>query len=270
MPARIVIVEDVPHNMQLMTYLLEVNGHTVLPAVDGREGYDAAKRHRPDLVIMDLQLPELSGEEVLALLRRDPELVGMPVLAVTALAMVGDRDRVLAAGFDGYISKPIDPRAFARAVDEHLPVSLRGETAVPDERAQPVIPSTPPLGPTVLVVDDWPTNIELVRSILEPHGYRVIGVPTVDDAVAAIQAEPPALVLCDVHLGDEQSFALHERMTADPASASVPFAFVSSSARQRSDAARRAEKLARFLPRPMEPGAFLAEVERLLADGGER
>src|SRR5207245_306429 len=108
MTARILAVDDVSHNLELMTYLLQASGHDVLAAASGHEAVRVAKQSHPDLVVLDVQLPDISGYRVLEELRADPELADVPVIAVTAYAMVGDRDHALAAGFDGYLSKPID------------------------------------------------------------------------------------------------------------------------------------------------------------------
>ncbi|MEO6884930.1 MAG: response regulator [Jatrophihabitantaceae bacterium] len=124
--ARILVVEDNPDNLELMTYLLQASGHTVTVATTGNRGLDLARHCVTDLVVLDVQLPDQSGYDVLAELRSEPALAELPVIAVTANAMVGDRDQALAAGFDGYLPKPIDPRSFARMIDERLPEDLRG------------------------------------------------------------------------------------------------------------------------------------------------
>jgi CheY-like chemotaxis protein len=124
--ARILAIEDNPYNLELMTYLLVASGHTVLPAITGDSGVALVRAERPDLVVLDIQLPDTDGYEVLARLRADPELIGLRVVAVTAYAMVGERDRALLAGFDGYLSKPIEPTSFARTIDTYLPKALRG------------------------------------------------------------------------------------------------------------------------------------------------
>src|SRR5438445_117978 len=107
MAARILVVEDNPANLELMTYLLKAFGHSPTVAHDGVDGLEAAQREQPDLILLDVQMPRMDGYEVARRLKRDPVLRAVPVVAVTALAMVGDRDRVLASGFDGYIAKPI-------------------------------------------------------------------------------------------------------------------------------------------------------------------
>jgi CheY-like chemotaxis protein len=120
MGARILVIEDNPTNLELMTYLLRAFGHTPLTAGDGEAGVEAALRERPDLVLCDLAMPRLDGYGVVRRLKADPALRHIPVVAVTASAMVGDRDRVIATGFDGYISKPIDPETFVAEVEGFL------------------------------------------------------------------------------------------------------------------------------------------------------
>src|SRR4051812_2960715 len=105
MGRRILVIEDNPTNLELMTYLLKAFGHTTIVAGDGEEGIDTALRSRPELILCDLALPKLDGFGVMHRLKREPSLSGVPLIAVTAFAMVGDRDKALAAGFDGYITK---------------------------------------------------------------------------------------------------------------------------------------------------------------------
>lgn len=125
MPARILVVEDNPANLELMRYLLEASGYALAIATDGEGALEAALRQRPDLVICDIHLPDIDGFEVLRRLRALPGLASIAVVAVTALAMVGDRDRILAAGFTQYVSKPIEPESFVQQVESLLPAGLR-------------------------------------------------------------------------------------------------------------------------------------------------
>jgi CheY-like chemotaxis protein len=125
MGARILIIEDNQANLDLAEYLLKASGYATSAARDGEEGVRTARQEHPDLIICDLQMPVMDGYEVIQHLKQDPLLRGIPVIAVTALSMPGDRDRVVAAGFDGYVSKPIDPENFARTIEEFLPPGLR-------------------------------------------------------------------------------------------------------------------------------------------------
>src|SRR5579859_911734 len=103
--ARILVIEDNPDNLKLMIYLLRAFGHDTLEAVDGEQGIAIAVRELPDLITSDIQLPKVDGFEVARQLKRDARLARIPLLAVTALAMLGDREKVLAHGFDGYLPK---------------------------------------------------------------------------------------------------------------------------------------------------------------------
>lgn len=125
MTARILIIEDNPANLELARYLLEAGGYTILIATDGAEGVRLAQREHPDLVVSDLQMPLMDGYEVLRQLKSDADLQGIPVIAVTAFSMPDDQNKVLLAGFNGYISKPIVPETFIQQVEAFLPVELR-------------------------------------------------------------------------------------------------------------------------------------------------
>ena len=118
--ARILIIEDNPENMQLMMYLLTAFGHTVLETTLGEKGLRLAKEESPDLILCDLHMPGMDGYEVAKRLKLDPQLASIPLVAVTAYAMVGDREKVLAAGFNGYISKPINPELFVSEIEIFL------------------------------------------------------------------------------------------------------------------------------------------------------
>jgi CheY-like chemotaxis protein len=121
MGSRILVIEDNPTNLELMTYLLNAFGHVTIVALDGETGVEAALRELPDLILCDLALPGLDGFGVARRLKREPALKGVPLIAVTASAMVGDRDKVIATGFDGYMSKPITPETFVAEVEAYLP-----------------------------------------------------------------------------------------------------------------------------------------------------
>jgi two-component system, cell cycle response regulator DivK len=116
---RILVVEDNDKNMKLFRDVLVAKGYRTLEATTGSEAVDMASEHTPDLVLMDIQLPDLDGVQVLHRLRANARTAAIPVLALTAQAMHGDRERFLAAGFDGYLSKPVDVRALIGTVREH-------------------------------------------------------------------------------------------------------------------------------------------------------
>ena len=117
---QILIVEDNEKNMKLFRDVLQATGHATLEASTGEDAVELAVSHSPALVLMDVQLPGIDGVEALALLRADGRTAAIPVLALTAQAMQGDRERFLEAGFDDYISKPVDVADFLRTVGAHF------------------------------------------------------------------------------------------------------------------------------------------------------
>jgi len=121
MSARILYIEDNPQNFYLVNYILKARGHDVIWAKDGPEGLKAAAGGRPDLVLLDIQLPGMDGYAVARAFRADPALGRTPIIALTSYAMAGDRQKALQAGCDAYIEKPLNPKTFAAQVEEHLP-----------------------------------------------------------------------------------------------------------------------------------------------------
>jgi two-component system cell cycle response regulator DivK len=118
--ATVLVVEDNPANMTLATFLLKSAGYVVLTATDAEAGLALARAEQPDLVLMDIQLPGMDGLEACAILKKDETTHEIPVIALTALAMKGDEERIRAAGCDGYIAKPLDYREFLETIAGRL------------------------------------------------------------------------------------------------------------------------------------------------------
>ena len=120
MPKTVLIVEDNELNMKLFNDLLEAHGYATLKTASGVEAIELARRHHPDLILMDIQLPEVSGEEVTQWIKSDDELRHIPVVAITAFAMKGDEERIRSRGCDAYLSKPISVTKFLETVRNFL------------------------------------------------------------------------------------------------------------------------------------------------------
>jgi two-component system cell cycle response regulator DivK len=118
--AKILVVEDNALNIKLFCDLLNAHGHVTEPVTDSREALEAARTFKPDLVITDIQLPYVTGIELMEMLRADEELKDVPIMAVTAYAAAGDDERIRAAGAQAYVSKPISVMRFAETVDQLL------------------------------------------------------------------------------------------------------------------------------------------------------
>jgi two-component system cell cycle response regulator DivK len=117
--AKILVVEDNQRNMKLVRDVLQATGYRTLEATTGSRAVELAAEHGPDLVLMDIRLPDIDGVETLGRLRADERTAAIPVLALTAQAMDGDRERFLAAGFDGYVSKPVNVAGLIATVKQH-------------------------------------------------------------------------------------------------------------------------------------------------------
>jgi len=120
MKKRILIVEDNPQNMRLIEMTLRDKNYTLLEATDGEEALDMAIRERPDLIIMDIRLPKMSGLEVTKRLRETPAFSHTPIIAITAYAMKGDKERIIESGCDAYLSKPINTNELPKVIAEML------------------------------------------------------------------------------------------------------------------------------------------------------
>ena len=251
-----------------MAYLLRAFGHEALEAHEGAEGIEVGRREKPDLILLDIHMPRMDGYEVAQLLGADPECCQIPLVAVTALAMVGDREKILSSGFSGYIAKPIDPEAFSAQVQGFLgagpaPTVPRGahlEKNTPTARSLPHKKIA-----VVLFVDNTQTNIDLMRSTLEPSGYEVFAALSAKEGLDMAQRTKPDLILSDVHMPRQDGYDFLRMVQADPALAKIPFVFLSASVwstrEQQQALVRGATK---FISRPIDPGALLSELEDCL------
>ncbi len=268
MPARILIIEDNPASLELMTYILRAFGYETLSAADGEAGLEIARRGLPDLIVCDIGLPKMDGYEVAARLKDHLTLRNTPLVAVTALAMVGDRERVISAGFDGYITKPIVPETFVAQVSAFLQPHLRSTSQLepsPTTTHEPVV-STPKRA-TILVVDDSYTNRDLIYNTLEPSGYNVVTAKSMQDGLRLARQSLPDLILSDIHMPDESGWDFIKAVKADPQLSSIPFLFITSSVwigKERATAL--ALGATRFIVRPIEAQALIDEIESCLRE----
>lgn len=271
-------------------YLLTAFGHQPLEAKDGLEGLSVMRKERPDLVLVDIHMPVMDGYEFARQVRADADFHAIPLVAVTALAMTGDRERILAHQFDGYISKPVAPEALLAQIrkyleqdPQHLAVAPKPECraassaeAAPDTDPQAfapkpggpaaaaaaVAPQPEPLRPVVLFVDNSETNVHIVRATLEPSGYNVVVARSAEEGVMEARRRKPDLIISDVHMPHGDGYSFMHTVHGDPALRHIPFVFLSSSvwsARERVQAMQQGAT--KFLSRPIEPQTLLQEIE---------
>lgn len=247
----ILLVEDNDRNRKLVKDVLEHAGLRVMVARTGAEGLDEAKRHTPDLVLLDVGLPDTDGVSVLAELRADPLTSAIPVVAVTAYAMAGDKENLLRSGFDGYIAKPIDVKTFATEIAGYLGSASAAEAP---QDGGPV---------TILVVDDTPANVRLLEEMLAARSYRVVTAADGAEAVRAVALHRPHLVLLDVQLPDFDGFEVCRRLRADPSTKMLPVVMVTASVGQ--ERVRALEVGADdFLTKPFDQAELFARIRSLV------
>ena len=256
-----------------MAYLLTAFGHQVLQAHEGPAGIEAARRERPDLILLDIHMPRMDGYEVAHQLRADAECSKITVVAVTALAMVGDREKILASGFDGYIAKPLDPETFSAQVNGFLGIAPPSEPHNPAPQEHGHSRTAPPKDKRALVlhVDNMQTNIDVVRSILEPSGYQVIAAQSVKEGLELARRIKPDLIVSDVHMPHQDGYDFIRLVRAEPELAKIPFVFLSSSVwstREQETALQRGAT--KFLARPIEPQVLLDELEDCIGQPASR
>lgn len=264
--ARVLIVDDNQTNLDLMVYLLRAFGHSATGATDGISGFEAATTQEYDLILTDILMPGIDGYEFARRFRERPNVRDTQLVAVTALAMVGDRERVLASGFDGYIAKPIDPQRFVSEVDAYLPANLRSRGAE-SPFASPASPASAeePGGPIALLVDDVAVNRDVLRGALEPFGYRIREAHDAPSAIARCMAERPDVILCDLHMPGGDGFTLLTALKTHYALRDVPVLLLSSTSRKTAEKQRALELGAiKFLERPIDPRQLLTEVKEAL------
>ncbi len=258
--ARILIAEDSPDIRALIQMLLEADGHEVRSVTDGRAAVETVRSAKPDLVLMDLSLPLLSGWEATREIRADPDCNAIPILAVTAHAMQGDRERALAAGCDGFIPKPINEATFAARVLSFLDVRRDRVGAAPGGAAR--ARSAPG---RALVVDDQPEVAELLRTDLAADGHDVAVSTTLAAAAARIaNDEPYDLAVIDVMLGADSGYDLAEWISASSPEY-VPILLVTAGTidRERGFAAGADD----FIGKPIETHELRARARSLIRVG---
>lgn len=258
MCARILVIDDDPVNAELVGYLLRAFGHEPVVALGGEPAIDEARKRVPDLVLCDIQMPGIDGFEVLRLLRGDARLATTAIVGVTALAMVGDHEKVIAAGFDGYLTKPITPETFVDEIEKYLPPALAAPRRMP--------PHTHAVSKEVsalradgrgyaLVVDECGPGRDLLPQLIVSLGIDVRTASNAEQALAFARDAPPRLIISD-------RVALLEVVRADAILKDVPFLLIYDDAPSEEEARFGRNAGANgFVSRPLDAQTMLDVLE---------
>jgi len=202
----VLVIEDDPLNRKLVHALLTLGGYTVLEAASAEEGLSAAQEHLPGCIVMDIRLPGMDGLAATRLLKRDPAMRAIPVIALTAFAMSGDETSAIEAGCDAYITKPIESGQFLGAVQSLL------------NR----VPSADAGNGRVLIVDDEPAVTTVLSAQLRNAGWEPRQASSADEALRMVSADPPDVILMDVLMPGMSGYEATRRLKHDPRTASIP------------------------------------------------
>jgi len=214
----ILIVEDNPINIKLFRVVLEKAGFQVRTAVDANEALAALAEFNPRLILMDVQLPGMDGLELTRRLKADPRYRRIRIVALTAYAMKGDREKASDAGCEGYITKPIDTRTFADSVRRFMHTDSTPAVETQPERK------------LILIADDDPAQRRLLEIHLTQLGFEVTAVKDGAEAIEKMHERRPSLVASDVLMPRLDGFRLAQFVRQEPALASVPVVLMTSGA----------------------------------------
>lgn len=205
-PKTILIVDDNELNLKLVKGLLTIAKYNTLTAPDAETGLELARRHRPDLILMDIQLPGMDGLSATRMIKSDNNLKQIPVVALTSYAMQGDDQKAKAAGCNGYMTKPIDTRTFTNSLLSYLSF---------DSCSEPPPQKEPRKYPIILVVDDEPKNLKLLAARLSKAPYRIETAASGPEALEKARNIFPDLIILDVMMPKMDGYEVTRRLKAD-------------------------------------------------------
>jgi signal transduction histidine kinase/DNA-binding response OmpR family regulator len=245
-PATVLLIEDDPRSVELLTLYLEGDGFEVVACGDGLAGMKVARRLRPDAIVLDIMLPDLSGWDFLGLVKGDETTARIPVVIVS---MLDERGKGLALGAADYLVKPVSR--------DDLLATLR-----------PIIAG--PVGDgsrKVLTIDDDPVAIKLIETVLGEEGFTVVGALSGAEGVKAARTERPSLIILDLLMPGADGFEVVERLRADPSTAEIPIVILTAKTITREERERLAAHVAHLAAKAsFSPAEFVELVRRFCRD----
>jgi two-component system cell cycle response regulator len=250
----VLVVEDNDLNMKLIRSYMLIGNHHMIEAVNAESGIELARRHRPDLILMDIQLPGLDGLEATRQIRNDLDLKDIPIIALTAHAMKEDESKALASGCNDFITKPCGHKEFLDKINKFFSNNGKGHslTAGPSHRSK------------ILIVDDEPLNAKLLGAKLASRIYDITKAYNGHDALKQIAVNPPDLILLDVMMPSMDGYEVTRRLKEDGRTKDIPIILITAL-----DGAEEKKKgleagADEFLNKPVNDAELAARIVSLL------
>lgn len=248
----ILVVEDNELNMKLVLALLNIGQYRVLQAETGSKGLALARESLPDLVLMDIQLPDVDGLTATKQLKADPATAHIPIIALTGYAMTDDEKKAYDAGCQGYLSKPIDTKTFLKTIAGYLSGS------------DPVLErNTVSTTPTILIVDDDPLNVKLLKTLLSTE-YRTMTACDGAEALEKVNDSPPDLILLDIMMPKVNGYEVTRRIKNDPQTRNIPIILITALGGAEDKALGSEAGADEFLNKPVNKAELKARVKSLI------
>ncbi|HYP25810.1 MAG TPA: response regulator [Blastocatellia bacterium] len=230
--AKILLVEDFPEVRKVLGLLLAHSGHEVIEAENGRDGVDLTLEHHPDLILMDMSLPVMSGWDATRLLKSTPATSAIPIVALTAHALRGDRERAWEAGCDGFITKPIDDELLEHTIEQILSERApevdgqASETAAAERRRKAPEKVLSIHNEHVLIIDNDHESASGIAAELKANGFRTSIAEGYRQALATIESEPPDLIICALDLPESDGYEVARNIKQNPRMPFIPIILI--------------------------------------------
>ncbi len=252
----VLVIEDNELNMKLVKSLLDLGGYQAVGFPNAEEGIDHIRTQKPDLVLMDVQLPGMNGLEATRFIKEELEMKDVPIVALSSYAMQGDKEKGLEAGCDVYITKPIDTRNFLQTIGKLFDHGRKEDISrlKKNDRHEP----------RILIVDDDPQNVKVMKGKLANEGYGLLEAYSGKEALEKVNDSIPDLILLDIMMPGIDGYEVVKRLKKDPNTQNIPVILVTALDGQ-DDKVKGLEAGAdEFLTKPVNTAELLARIKSML------
>ena len=251
----VLVIEDNEISMKLVKSLLTLGKYRVLEAENAEIGIELARDNHPDLILMDIQLPGMDGLTATRIIKEDPALKAIPVMAVTAYVMAGDKEKAIEAGCDGYISKPIETRTFLDTISKFIKY---------DEGKEPYAAKTSTPKNKIMIVDDEPLKVRLLAANLPDDEYEITEAHGGEEALRKVAIENPDLILLNITIPGINGYDVTKILKNNPMTWAIPVLLITDPDNQESQTKGLAAGADELFIKPVDATELLAKINSML------